>query len=241
MKSQLGRVLAGVCAVAALATTAACGSGTDDDSEGGAKKPAAGASAAAKEAELKPLTEAQLKQAVISKEDVKGYRVGTTPDDEIPDVSVPAEPSSCQAIADMMLLGTEPDAKARVSRSLSSLKATDATVIRVGLLAQGEADAKKVVADLRTQSEKCASFEHTDYQYKKVEAHKAPAVGDEAVSYSMTAEIEGEKVPVTYTIVRSGSTLAVFYGANLLSAEQAQVPQGMIEAQAAKLEKYAKS
>lgn len=236
MKSELGRMLAGVCAVAALATTAACGSSGGDDAKGDGGKPAAAASKA-ETAGLKALTEAELTQAVLAKGDVKGYRVGKTPDAEIPDVSVPAKPASCQAIADMMLLGTEPDAKARVSRSLSNLKATDATLIRVGLLAQPEADAKKVVADLRTQSEKCASFEHTDYQYTKVEPLKAPAVGDEAVAYSMTATIEGDEIPATYTVVRSGSTLAVFYGANLLSAKQAKVPEDMIEAQVAKLER----
>ncbi|MFE6888853.1 hypothetical protein [Streptomyces sp. NPDC057694] len=233
MKSELGRVLAGVCTVAVLATTAACGSGGGGDAKGDSGKSGGGKPAAG----LKALTEAELTQAVITKDDVKGYRVGKTPDAEIPDVSVPADPSSCQAIADMMLLGTEPDAKARVSRSLSSLTATDATVIRVALLAQPEADAKKVVADLRAQSEKCASFEHTDYKYAKVEPREAPALGDEAVSYAMTAKIEGEEIPAVYTVVRSGSTLAVFYGANLLSAKKAQVPQEMIEAQVAKLEK----
>ncbi len=44
-----------------------------------------------------------------------GYRIGTIPDDEIPEVSVSAKPATGQAIADTFLLGSEPDAAARVS------------------------------------------------------------------------------------------------------------------------------
>ncbi|MFE1289805.1 hypothetical protein [Streptomyces sp. NPDC058751] len=240
MKSLPGRVLVGIGVMAALATTAACGGKDTGGGTGGAesKKPAAKATPAVEEG-LKPLTEAQLTKAVIAKADVKGYRVGDTPDDEIPEVSVPAEPAGCQALADMFLLGTEPDATARVSRSLTSLKVTDGTVLRVGLLAQKEADAKKVVADLRTESGKCGSYEHTDYQYTAVKPAKAPALGDEAVSYTMTGNIEGTRIPMTYTVVRSGSTLAVFYAMSAVRGKAPEVPAGVVEAQITKIEKTA--
>ncbi|MFE2538401.1 hypothetical protein [Streptomyces sp. NPDC059371] len=242
MKSVPGRVLVGICAMAALAATAACGAKDTDSNTGGSargsKKPAAEAKPAAQEG-LKPLTEAQLTKAVLTEKDLKGYRVRDTPDDEIPDVSVPANPATCQALADMFLLGTEPDATARVSRSVTNLKATDATVLRVGLLAQKEADAKKVVADLRAQSGKCNSYEHTDYHYTEVKPVKAPALGDEAVSYSMTSDIEGTKIPVTYAVVRSGSTLAVFYAMNILSDKAPDVSSDVMEAQVTKIEKAA--
>lgn len=240
VKSVPGRVLVSIGVMAALAATAACGAqntGADDKSDGnGSKKPAAEATPAAQEG-LKPLTEAQLAKAVITKSDVKGYRVGDTPDDEIPEVSVPAKPAACQALADMFLLGTEPDATARISRSLTSLKPTDGTVLRVGLLAHKEPDAKKVVADLRTQSGSCDSYEHTDYQYTGVKPVKAPALGDEAVSYTMTSDIEGTKIPVTYTVVRSGSTLAVFSAMSALGGRAPEVPADVVEAQVAKIEK----
>ncbi|MEV1020933.1 hypothetical protein [Streptomyces sp. NPDC050264] len=234
MNKGLGRVWAGACLTAALAATAACGSGADDGEngdKGGGKSTAQPA--------LKPLAEAQLTQAVITEADVKGYRVGKVPDAEIPDVSVPAEPADCQAIADMFLLGSEPDAAARVARSLTSLTETDATVIQMGLLAHEEADAEKVVADLRTASESCDAYEHTGYKYSGIEPRKAPALGDEAVSYAMTGKIDGETIPMTYVVVRSGSTLAAFYAMNTLDAQQAEVPARIIEAQIAKLEKAA--
>ncbi|MEU9137717.1 hypothetical protein AB0D33_17405 [Streptomyces sp. NPDC048404] len=238
MKSVPGRVLVGIGVTAALAATAACGgqdTGGKSDS-GSSKKPSAAAKPAVKEG-LKPLTEAQLKKAVITKADLKGYRVGDTPDDEIPEVSVPANPAKCQALADMFLLGTEPDATARVSRSVTSLTATDATVLRVGLLAQKEADAKKVVADLRTQSGSCNSYEHTDYHYTGIKPVKAPALGDEAVSYTMTSDIDGTKIPMTYLVVRSGSTLAVFYAMNILDEKAPEVSTSVVEAQVTKIKK----
>ncbi|WP_189186915.1 hypothetical protein [Streptomyces albiflavescens] len=238
MKSALGRVVVGIGVTAALTATAACGGQDTDDKSSGSKKPAAKASPAAQEA-LKPLTEAQLTKAAITKADVKGYRVGDTPDDEIPEVSVPAKPATCQAIADMFLLGTEPNATARVSRSLTSLERTDGTLLRMGLLAHKEADAKKVVADLRTQSEKCNSYEHTDYQYTGVKPLKAPDFGDEAVSYTMTSDIDGDKIPVTYSVVRSGSTLVVFYAMNALGGKAPEVPAAVMEAQVTKVEKAA--
>ncbi|MET9890249.1 hypothetical protein ABZZ47_08510 [Streptomyces sp. NPDC006465] len=239
MKSALGRLLVGIGVTAALAATAACGGQDTDDKGSGSKKPAAKAASPAAQDALKPLTEAQLTKSAITKADVKGYRVGNTPDDEIPEVSVPAKPATCQAVADMFLLGTEPDATARVSRTLTSLTATDATVLRLGLLAHKEADAKKVVGDLRTQSEKCGSYEHTGYQYTGVKPLKAPALGDEAVSYTMTSDIDGDKIPVTYTVVRSGSTLAVFYAMNALGGKAPEVPAAVMEAQVTKLEKTA--
>ncbi|MER6015425.1 hypothetical protein [Streptomyces bluensis] len=42
---------------------------------------------------------------------------------------------------------------------------------------------------------------------------------------------------MTFTIIRSGSTLAAFYAMNLLDADKAQVPAEVIETQLTKLEK----
>lgn len=64
-----------------------------------------------------------------------------------------------------------------------------------------------------------------------------PRQGDEAVSYKLEGSIEGTNVPMTFTIVRSGSTLAAFYAMNTLDADKAQVPAGVIEAQLTKPEK----
>lgn len=55
----------------------------------------------------------------------------------------------------------------------------------------------------------------------------------------MTSDIDGDKIPVTYTVVRSGSTLAVFYAMNALGGKAPEVPAAVMEAQVTKLEKTA--
>ncbi|WP_338697175.1 hypothetical protein V2W30_15885 [Streptomyces sp. Q6] len=238
MKSGLGRVLAGVCVAAALAGTAACGAESGDDagksSDKAAQKPAAKAKPG-----LPALTEAQLTKAALAKGDVKGYRITKAAEDEIPDVSVPADPASCQAIADLFFLGTEPDAKARVARSVISVTRTEATIVRVGLFGNEEGDAKKLVADLREQSESCDAYEHTDYKYSDVTPGKASDLGDESVAFTLAGVVDKEKMQLGYTIVRSGSTVLVFQALNAMNGEKAEVPAEVVEAQVAKLEKQA--
>ncbi|QNS04589.1 hypothetical protein [Streptomyces xanthii] len=237
MKSGLGRTLAGVGALVALTATAGCGGGADDGGKT-ADKPSAKASATA-EPGPKPLGEAQLKKAALAQGDVKGYRITPASEDEIPDVSVPADPASCQAIADLFFVGTEPDAEARVARSVISTEQTDATLLKVGLLAHEEANAKKILAEVREESEKCHAYEHTDYQYKDVKPGETPKLGDEAVAFTLRGDIDGDKMTFGYTVVRSGSTLVVFQALNALGGAEAEVPDEVVKAQMDKLEKQA--
>ncbi|MFI7010249.1 hypothetical protein [Streptomyces sp. NPDC050145] len=238
MKSGLGRTLAGIGALVALTATAGCGGGGTDDGGKTGDKPAAKAPATAKPG-LEPLGMAQLKKAALAQGDVKGYRITPAAEDEIPDVSVPAKPASCQAIADLFLLGTEPDAEARVARSVISTDATDATLLKVGLFGHEEANAKKILADVREQSENCHSYEHTDYQYSDVKPGEAPKLGDEAVAFTVRGNVDGTKMTFGYTVVRSGSSLVVFQALNALGGAKAEVPDAVVEAQMGKLEKQA--
>jgi hypothetical protein len=53
---------------------------------------------------------------------------------------------------------------------------------------------------------------------------KAPTLGNEAVGYRITRDIRKQKVPMTYTVVRSGGLIAAFYGVNVLDQKQAAIP-----------------
>ncbi|MFJ9582858.1 hypothetical protein [Streptomyces acidicola] len=99
--------------------------------------------------------------------------------------------------------------------------------------------AEKVIADLRAKSKSCTAYEHADYKHSGVKALPAPKEGDEAVSFNLTSSIEGTEVPMTFTIVRSESTLAAFCAMNL-DADKVRVPAEVIEAQLAKLTKLMK-
>lgn len=58
-----------------------------------------------------------------------------------------------------------------------------------------------------------------------VKALADPKLGDESVAYSLGGDIEGESLPMTFMVVRSGSTLAAFYAMNVLESESVEIPR----------------
>ncbi|MGW1027127.1 hypothetical protein ACWD4J_26115 [Streptomyces sp. NPDC002577] len=240
MKSAAKRALVAVSVVAALGLTAACGgNGGDGEAKASPKKTSQNKETAAAEAGVKALTAAQLEKAVVTSADIKDYKIEKMSAADMPSDIVPADPAECQPLADMFMFTTQPKAQARTGRTLSNVDATDATVTSFALLAHEQADAEKVMAGLRTATEKCTSYEHADYKYSGVQALDAPDAGDEAVSYKVTGKIDGDTVPMAFTVVRSGSTIAAFYAMNMLDAKKTEVPAKVVDAQVAKLEKAA--
>ncbi|MGW0709274.1 hypothetical protein ACWD4G_25520 [Streptomyces sp. NPDC002643] len=241
-KTKAARMVAAVSAVAALSLTAACGGGGGDEDKGADTKPSAKATASAAEdtkdtSGQGALTEAQLKKASLADGDVKGYEVEEKSAAEMPAETVPANPAACQPLANMFFFTSDPNAEARVGRTLTAKTDLTGTVVTTALLAYEQSDAEKLMADLRTASKNCTEYEQVGNKYSGIEALTAPEKGDEAVSYKLKGDIEGTSIPMSFTIVRSGSTLAAFYAMNILDANKAQVPDAVLEAQLAKLEK----
>ncbi|MFG3367889.1 hypothetical protein ACIPWY_28600 [Streptomyces sp. NPDC090032] len=241
MKSGVRRAVAAAAVVAALGVTTACGGSSGS---GDAEKPAGSqkSAAPAKPAEegAKALTAAELEKAVVATGDVKGYKVEKVGKNDLPPtVSVAAKPASCQPLADMFMFSTRPTAKDRVVRTLMATDELDPKVTSLALLAHDGADAAEVMKDLRTASKNCTAYEHVDYKYSGVKERPAPDAGDEAVSYDVKGVIDGDKVPMTFTVVRSGSTVVAFYTMNMLDSSKTDVPQVIVDAQLAKLAKTA--
>jgi hypothetical protein len=243
MKSKMSRAAVAVSVVATLGFTAACGGGGDEDRGAESKPSTAGSATAAgdtKDGAGKPaLTEAQLKQAALAKGDVKGYKIADMPAEDMPAETVPAEPAACQPLANMFFFTSDPQAKARTGRTVTSEDELSASVISLALAAHEQSDAEKVMADLRKATENCTGYEHVGNKYTDIETLAAPEQGDEAVAYKMKGDIEGAKIPMSFTVVRSGSTLIGFYSMNMLEADKAEVPAAILDAQVAKLEKAA--
>lgn len=244
MKSTMSRVAVAVSVVATLGFTAACGGGGDEDAD--AKPTAAGSATAAGDAKNeqdgagKPaLTEAQLKEAALAKGDVKGYTISEMPADEMPAVPVPAEPAACQSLANMFYFTSDPQAKDRAGRRVTSVTDVSATVMALALAAHEQSDAEKVMADLRKATESCDGYEQVGNKYTGIETLTAPKQGDEAVAYKLKGDIEGAKIPMSFTVVRSGSTIITFSSMNMLDADKAEVPAEILDAQVKKLEKVA--
>lgn len=132
---------------------------------------------------------------------------------------------------------SDPQPKARAGRTLTAEDELSANVISLALAAHEESGAEKVIADLRKATESCDGYEHVGNKYTDIEALAAPKQGDEAVAYKLKADIEGAKIPMSFTVVRSGSTLIGFYSMNMLDADKAEVPDEILDAQVAKVEK----
>ncbi|MDW8810288.1 hypothetical protein P1P68_37190 [Streptomyces scabiei] len=246
MRSKVSRAVVAISVAAALGLTAACGGGGDESKDGKTKPTAAGTAAAdAKDGKggegggKAALTEAQLKEAALAKGDVKGYKIADMPAEDMPGVPVPAKPAACQPLANMFNFTSDPQPKARAGRTVTSENKLSASVVSLALAAHEQSDAEKVMADLRTATENCDGYEHVGNTYTGVEALPAPKQGDEAVAYKLKADIEGAKIPMSFTVVRSGSTLIGFYSMNMLDADKAEVPDEILDAQVAKVEKAA--
>ncbi|MEU5684789.1 hypothetical protein [Streptomyces venezuelae] len=247
MKSSVSRAVVAASVMVALGLTAACGSdkGSGDNGSGSGSgsgsgdKKQSGQQAKQKPAEKKStaLSAADLEKAVLAKGDLKGYKVEKMSAEDMPSQTVPADPAACQPFADMFMFATQPSAKARVGRIMTGPDELDATVISLALLAHEQPDAEKVMDDLRTATKNCTAYEHADSKYRDVAALPTPKAGDEAVSYKVVGLIEGQKTPMSFTVVRSGSTLAAFYSINLLKPKKFGVPAEVVEAQVKKVEK----
>jgi hypothetical protein len=246
VKAKVSRIMVTASLVAAMGFTAACGG--DGDAATGKKpsKPtstetarAAGEVTESPQGADGPLTEAQLNNAALTTDDVKGFKVRDSGIADLQGQSVPARPAACQPVADLFLSATDPVSAAAVSRDVGAEDETDASVIMIALLSYEPGEADEVLAGLRKATDTCTAYGHVGYEYTGVRALADPGLGDDSVAFRLVASVEGATVPTGFTVVRDGTTLAAFTSMNMLDADKAEVPEKIIEAQLAKLKKQA--
>ncbi|MFE9257413.1 hypothetical protein [Streptomyces sp. NPDC006879] len=147
-----------------------------------------------------------------------------------------ADQKVCQPLASLIGGFTRLPAVSTVHRSLKPGEAKNATVGSMWLASHSQDDASRVVKELRAAVAACPKgFKTLGLAYGKVESLPAPKLGDEAVCYRITGDIGKQKLPMTYTVVRSGGVIAVFYGVNMLDPKQAAIPEPVIKAQLEKI------
>lgn len=247
----MSRVVLAVTAVAALGLVTACGGDSDGDkksdksSEQTAEKTPGGDKAVAA-----PLSKADLETAVIVKSDVKGFEVEKMTDKEYADGGkAKAAKAECQPLAQMMGAEQNPAPKASAYATFASGTpgGDDADLGLTGMIrvsSYAEAGAEQTMSDLRGALKACAGgFKATDGSGDKADVSKvatltAPKAGDEALAYTVTDKQEG--AAVKFTIVRSGTHLSVFFGVNIANPAKSDIPEPVISAQIAKLEKALK-
>ncbi|MES4904582.1 MULTISPECIES: hypothetical protein [unclassified Streptomyces] len=255
MSKSVSRVVLAVTAVAALGLVTACGGDSDGDkkSDKSSEKPAEKTPAA--EQQAAPLPKAALEKAVVVKADVKGFEIEKMTDKEYSDGGdAKAADAKCQPLAQLMGAKTDPVPKASAYATFSSAGALSGTgkgtgtatgFIRVS--AYAEAGAEQTVSDLRGALTACAGgFKATDgsgekADVSKVESLTAPKLGDEALAYTMTEAGKKDVATVKFTVVRSGAHLSVFFGVDIANPTKALLPDAVVSAQVAKLEKALKA
>jgi hypothetical protein len=116
----------------------------------------------------------------------------------------------------------------------------DQTVVTEILTSHPKGAAQQVLRDVRDAVQACAggfrtSSDEGPSTYSKVDLLDAPRVGEESIAYQVTGNIEGDKVPLVFRLVRRGSTVVTFYVADFVDATPPEVPAEVVTAQLAKL------
>ncbi|MEU8829811.1 hypothetical protein [Streptomyces sp900116325] len=190
----------------------------------------------------KVLTEAELTEAALATGDVPDYEV--TPLQGSQDTGTErAENQACRPLVAVINGAPEPAATATVFRTVmdgSEEGKDDQTVVTEILTSHPKGGAQQVLRGVRDAVRACAggfrtSSDEGPSTYSKVDLLDAPRVGEESIAYQVTGNIEGDKVPLVFQLVRRGSTVVTFYVADFVDATPPELPAEVVTAQLAKL------
>ncbi|MFE6223746.1 hypothetical protein [Streptomyces sp. NPDC057854] len=241
---RLRRVLPVAALIPALFLAAACSGESDDSGNSGGsgdRKPKAAAGKDTASAQEKESAEAKrlgtldtpaLERAILTGR-TAGYDAKKVSKAEVEaGRDMEADQKKCQPLASMIGGFTHIDPVATAHRSLQATEAANATVGSMWLASHSEENATRVMDELGTAAGACPKgFKTLGLTYGKVEKLPAPKLGDQAVAYRITGDIGKQKMPMTYTVVRSGGIVAAFYGVNMLDPAKAAIPEPVVKAQ----------
>ncbi|MEV4433550.1 hypothetical protein [Streptomyces sp. NPDC049585] len=101
--------------------------------------------------------------------------------------------------------------------------------------------ARATLRGLRTAAGSCAggfamrTGEGQPQRFSTVTVLPAPRIGDEAVAYRLVNA--AERAPSLVTVVRTGSMLSMFFATHLSDPSAVEIPQALVAAQVAKVER----
>ncbi|MFC8512396.1 hypothetical protein [Streptomyces sp. NPDC057257] len=173
---------------------------------------------------------------------MKGYSVEALSVPDFGDIPIDAGDDVCAAVILMSMFNVSAEPEARVGRTAYAASGDgDVAGSSVVLNSYQGVDAEQGMADLRKSVDGCpGGFEISDaLKATAVKSLKVPDVGDEAVAFRLDGGILGADTPTAYTVVRSDTTLAVFFNPSLSDSGTVTVPVEVVRAQVAKLERVA--
>lgn len=193
----------------------------------------------------KPLSKAELNKAALTQGDLDDYAIGAMPDEESAPGEERADQEECKPLTSVISGAPEPKATDTVYRQIigtrkDKKKPMQQMVITEFLTAHKPKDAPKVLADLRAAIKECAGGftsygPEGDSKYSSVKELPAHQAGDDSLAYQVTGDLNGESVPLVFHVIRSGTTVATFYTANLVDAKTPDLPADVVKKQAEKL------
>lgn len=204
----------------------------------------------------KALSQAEVDNLVLAEADLKDHKVAkATEADFATAKTVTTDKAACTPLVDVMALrgagkpgatatrkviavpkgpGANASAEEKAKAGLDALGATVTADTVASYNGQGAAEA---LAALKKAGTDCAGgFALIAGSDKTSFTKVAPAsytAGDEAVAFTLTADLDGETGTAHLVAVRKGSTLATFYAQSL--AGKAEQPKAVIDAQVKKL------
>ncbi|MGW7821303.1 hypothetical protein ACWGLF_24930 [Streptomyces puniciscabiei] len=215
----------------------------------------------------KALSAAELKKLIVGEGEVPGYKVAPVPATRAKPITtesglcrplarVMSGLPPVEAAAQTDRLATENQAKDPTDKATSMKdladgkfeeaihKSLDRDVTTVTLASYDGAGAEKALATVRTAVQGCASGfpaaqAGTRTKFTKVAEEKATATGDGLVAFTATMDTgDGDPAPVHAEVVRTGTTLSVYFTSNLgamMDKKAYAVSPEVVKAQQAKL------
>lgn len=223
--------------ILSVTALAGCGGNSDDPRADAAHPPTTApatttpaANPSTATAKAAPLTQAELWDAVVTDKDLPGFDVryvqlkGSPYVPGIPPNRFPAVyPAACTPV----YWSTQEASTYPVTARITAMAGQDSPEQfgSVDLTVYSTTDAPRVMADLHKALAACTGTRigshdelSSDTTYTHAESQPAPHLGDDAVSFHITQNIAADNVnpepiatPMTFTIVRVGTTVATFW------------------------------
>ncbi|MQY11561.1 hypothetical protein SRB5_16800 [Streptomyces sp. RB5] len=247
MHTGLRRAAVAALAVSVLAVTAACGGSDDGKDEGG--KPSASA-ADPKPVEAQPLTQAQVKAALLTAADIpKGWKAdkdlstANAGRDEFQIGTADTKAESCQPVLDALVGGTAAPKPTR-GEVIGFTRSDVGPWLMTGVLTYPEKDAKDVMTT-EPPAKDCLSVpgdfegDKATFEYKEL---TVPEAGDESLGFTLLANVIGTKADPGYTVrydyayARVGATVVALTQLSIDKADTSALEAGLAAA-VAKAEK----
>jgi hypothetical protein len=255
VSKSVSRVVLAVTAVAALGLVTACGGDSDGDKKSDKTSEKSAEKTPGADQQAAPLSKAALEKAVLVKADIKGFEIEKMTEKEFTEGGeAKAAKAECQPVAQLMGAKTDPAPKASAYVTFASAgalgsedKAPSGGTGMIRVSSYADSGAEQTLKDLKGALGACAGgFAATDgtgekADVSKVEPLTAPKLGDEALAFTITDADKKDGGTVKFNIVRSGAHVSVFFGVDLMNPDKPVLPEAVVSAQVAKLEKALKA